>query len=1556
MKYSILILLTAFSLLIGQSVEIRHSYFNVEITQEGAYHHINYKGVLNGAPLKNDDGNPELPFYVKRILLEPGQEIASFSINKVETAALDGDFNVFPKQPLWSSEQNLAFLPPNPTVYNSEEPFPARVVEYLGTQFFHGRSIAHFAIYPFQYRPAQQKLIFIQQINFTYTTRATEKSFVQPAIAQDANVVDKLLNDSPTNLLAAKFSLPASTDQIDLDLLSSGLIDRYVIITTDSLASAFEPLAEWKTQRGVPAVIRTISWIRENFPDGLDDAERMRSFIRWTYAKRGTRYVLLGGDTEIVPTRFIHTGNFTFPTDYYFADLDGTWNGDQDDTFGEAKDAVEGYPEVYVARIPVLTTKEVTLFVKKLFEYEKLENIDAETFPASILYLAGDLQRENDSRDQLILKHIDPLIPAEFQRTMISQSEHTGSRPDVPLRELNKSYGLIFSEGHGLYFTYRPGARGSDLYNYHLNELRTPDPAIWYMASCYTNDISKRCFGEDYLLSPNGGGVAYIGNSSWEYPFSGIYLQKEFFNLIFYEGFYHLSEAHYLSRLPYLGYLNYEGPSRIIVYSTIVLGDPEMPVWTAKTRTFNLSDSLMVTQAERYLQVTLTRNDSTNLPVANALIVLYKKDALYKMARTDNMGVARLDLNGVVLDSVTLTAWARNYQPQQKTIDLRANEPYAFKLQDPAFELVNGNNNNQCEPGETFRLRLNLKNTGRYPWLVNTRIHINERGNLCQLSDTLQILKSAVQPGDTLKTQPVELQIASGIQTDTTVFMEIAVEPVRGKKMTVVLPFNIYVPRLKIHKLMFSTLADSGEFNTSMVSLELFNQGKGKAWQISGRITAADSLAQIEEDRFYLDGLAPNSAHLVEHAFVVKHKAALTLASFNLMLSDASGNTWRQKLDFNPPHKVESVSFRPAAADGILLSWPAAPDSDVAGYLIYRSAAKNGPFELVTPTPVLNAGYFVDHTTDPASNYFYTIQVVDSSGNYSAFSDTIQTWSALPFQAGFPVRPSVRAIGSEVNGVVAYDLNGDRHKELIVSGGNGQLHVYDWQGSLLFSVEGLEGDLTVPAIGQVTGDAQVEIVVAGSKEGLTLNNVYVIDSQNGQLLASANLHYNVPSSAVLADLDADGYDEILLLTHGNNAPEPPQNSRVFIFTDSSGVLTGFKDWPDDGYALVGSASVGNLATADLDQSGQLSVVVPTVESKLYCFKPDSAVQPRWIKTMPNPLEAPVSLADIDLDGFIEIIVPVIKSDRLFVLKHDGSEYAGWENGQPCNVTNPYWHVSPAIVGNVDEDPELEIVYVGRDAIYLYEHDGRLKADFPIAINNGDDFFDNNWEVLPPYNSPILADVNQDGAQDIIYLDAYGYIHAFSSLSGQEVGGFPLYIKNSFIKGQSPVIDDLDGDGDLDILMANHEGVLLVWDAPQKYDETTTLLWNQPFANVQHSGLYTPLRLEIISGLADEKPNIPQEFFLKPNYPNPFNPQTAIVFGLRQTAQIRLTIYNILGQKIAELGQDQSFGPGVHKLTWNGKNALQQEMASGIYFYRLTVRDPASGKILFTKVNKMIKLK
>ena len=81
--------------------------------------------------------------------------------------------------------------------------------------------------------------------------------------------------------------------------------------------------------------------------------------------------------------------------------------------------------------------------------------------------------------------------------------------------------------------------------------------------------------------------------------------------------------------------------------------------------------------------------------------------------------------------------------------------------------------------------------------------------------------------------------------------------------------------------------------------------------------------------------------------------------------------------------------------------------------------------------------------------------------------------------------------------------------------------------------------------------------------------------------------------------------------------------------------------------------------------------------------------------------------------------------------------------------------------------------------------------------------------------------------------------------------------------------------------------------------------------------------------------LPARFALGPNYPNPFNPSTLIPYQLAATSPVRLEVFNVLGQSVATL-VDEEQGAGSYRARWDGTDAAGGAAASGVYIYRLTV--------------------
>ena len=105
------------------------------------------------------------------------------------------------------------------------------------------------------------------------------------------------------------------------------------------------------------------------------------------------------------------------------------------------------------------------------------------------------------------------------------------------------------------------------------------------------------------------------------------------------------------------------------------------------------------------------------------------------------------------------------------------------------------------------------------------------------------------------------------------------------------------------------------------------------------------------------------------------------------------------------------------------------------------------------------------------------------------------------------------------------------------------------------------------------------------------------------------------------------------------------------------------------------------------------------------------------------------------------------------------------------------------------------------------------------------------------------------------------------------------------------------------------------------------------------------RYDYLSTIDDQ---IPTDFSLHENYPNPFNPATTLRFDLPEVSDVNVVIYNMLGQKVRTFNMN-SISAGSHSIKWNATNDLGDPVGAGVYLYQLQVKD-------FMNTRKMILLK
>jgi len=137
-----------------------------------------------------------------------------------------------------------------------------------------------------------------------------------------------------------------------------------------------------------------------------------------------------------------------------------------------------------------------------------------------------------------------------------------------------------------------------------------------------------------------------------------------------------------------------------------------------------------------------------------------------------------------------------------------------------------------------------------------------------------------------------------------------------------------------------------------------------------------------------------------------------------------------------------------------------------------------------------------------------------------------------------------------------------------------------------------------------------------------------------------------------------------------------------------------------------------------------------------------------------------------------------------------------------------------------------------------------------------------------------------------------------------------------------------------------EGTVWVWAGVEYYQAS----------NDDHGSVYTDmLEMHISDGVSvDLDADLPGEFKILGNYPNPFNPVTKLRFDIDYRSNVTVTIYNILGNEVTTL-QNGEMNPGRYSLSWNATNDQGQSVPTGMYLYKVTSDSRIlTGKMLLMK--------
>ncbi len=108
----------------------------------------------------------------------------------------------------------------------------------------------------------------------------------------------------------------------------------------------------------------------------------------------------------------------------------------------------------------------------------------------------------------------------------------------------------------------------------------------------------------------------------------------------------------------------------------------------------------------------------------------------------------------------------------------------------------------------------------------------------------------------------------------------------------------------------------------------------------------------------------------------------------------------------------------------------------------------------------------------------------------------------------------------------------------------------------------------------------------------------------------------------------------------------------------------------------------------------------------------------------------------------------------------------------------------------------------------------------------------------------------------------------------------------------------------------------------------------------------------LSAVRDDRSPIPSSFKLNQNFPNPFNPSTTVKFDVSKRSITDISVYNLLGQKVATLVSEE-LSPGTYSAVWNGMTQHGLAAGSGVYFVRMTATSLDGKREAFSSLRKIV---
>jgi hypothetical protein len=588
-------------------------------------------------------------------------------------------------------------------------------VERFTTRYLRGHAIASGAMSPVGYHPSSGEVGYYGTIEVAIETASSKESREALELLRG----DRETNDRVSRLVDNPSALG------EYECITSPLRDpsssfEYLIITTQDYRDDFLPLRDFYTRRGLRASILTVEDIVLSYP-GADPAERIRNAIRDKYINHGISHVLLAGDWDggssdpkIVPLRGLYCDvqssqvitDDGIPADLYFAALDGNWNTDGDERYGEPGED-DPYSEVAVGRAPVDAPAEIAAFINKTMTYQE-SPVVPEVRSALLLgekLWDAPLTYGEDELEQLIGScsnngYTTSGIPPDF--AIVKKYDRTAVWSGTAvITEVNAGTNWIAHVGHANQAYVMRLGRNTITDEYFTNDGVSASFPIMNSTGCYAASFDNRGAGGSYegtdciaeqMVTINHCAAAFIGNSRYGWFNEGStsgpsnHFQREFYDAMFTEGITTLGAANQRSKDETVPFLDLPdewepGAVRWCFYTLNLLGDPALDAWTDTPESLAAGYPPVVVRGDTLFEI--------ESGAAGSMACLYRDGTCYGRGASDATGHIDLVFDRAIPDSIgwlELNVTAHNHYAHRDTLPVTASSPVEVLMRTARLE------------------------------------------------------------------------------------------------------------------------------------------------------------------------------------------------------------------------------------------------------------------------------------------------------------------------------------------------------------------------------------------------------------------------------------------------------------------------------------------------------------------------------------------------------------------------------------------------------------------------------------------------------------------------------------------------------------------------------------------------------------------------------------------------------------------------------------------------------------------------------------------------------